>query len=135
MTIRARNRTIVGALIVGAVALAASLLPMLASPADGDGIREIRLVVRDMTFYLDGEKDPNPTIALRGGELVRITLRNEDAGMRHDFAVKAWAVGTKVLEARGAEDAVVFRAPLEKGTETYHCTPHSAMMRGVLRIE
>jgi FtsP/CotA-like multicopper oxidase with cupredoxin domain len=135
MTIRARNRTIVAGLIVAAVALAASLLPTLASPPNGDGIRDIHLVVRNMTFYLDGQTDPNPTIALRAGELVRITLRNEDAGMRHDFAVEAWALGTRILQDRGATDAVEFRVPLDKGTATYHCTPHSTMMRGVLKID
>jgi plastocyanin len=135
MTIRARNRAIVGGLIVGAVALAASLLPMLASPTDGDGVRDIRLVVRNMAFYVDGRNDPNPAIALRAGELVRITLRNEDAGIRHDFAVQSWGVATKVLQDRGATDTVEFRVPLDKGTATYLCTPHSTMMRGVLKID
>jgi hypothetical protein len=134
MTIRARNRAIIGGLIVGAAALAATLLPMLASPERGDGIRDITLVVRNMTFYVDGQTDPNPTIALRPGELVRITLRNEDAGMRHDFAVQSWALATKVLQERGAMDAIVFRVPAEKGTTAYQCTPHATMMRGVLEI-
>ena len=135
MTIRARNRTIVGGLVVGVVALAASLLPMLAFPAVGEGVRDIHLVVRNMTFYVDGQNDPNPAIALRAGERVRITLRNEDAGIRHDFAVQSWGVATKVLQDRGATDAVEFRVPLDKGTTTYRCTPHPTMMHGVLKID
>jgi plastocyanin len=134
MTVRARNRTIVGGLIIGVAALAVSLLPMLASSAEGP-VREIRLVVRDMTFYVEGQPDANPAITLRAGEQVRITLRNEDAGMRHDFVVKAWSIGTRVLDARGQETTIAFRVPEEKGTQIYFCTPHSAMMRGTLRIE
>jgi len=115
--------------------LAASLLPMLASPAVEEDVRDIHVVVRNMAFYVDGQTDPNPTIALRAGELVRITLRNEDVGMQHDFAVQAWAVGTKVLQDRAATDEIVFRVPLDKGTATYRCTPHSTMMRGILKVD
>jgi plastocyanin len=135
MTARSRNRALVGGLVVAAAALAATLLPMLASPKHDDGIRDITVVVRNMTFYVDGRTDPNPTIALRAGERVRITLRNEDAGMRHDFAVQSWALATRILQERGATDAIVFRVPLEKGTTIYQCTPHAATMRGVLRID
>ena len=134
MTVRARNRTIVGGLIIGVMALAVSLLPMLASPAESP-VREIRLVVRGMTFYVDGQSDPNPAIVVRAGERVRIAVRNEDAGMRHDFAIKALSVATRMLDDRGQATAVTFRVPDEKGTLTYFCTPHSEMMRGTLRIE
>jgi plastocyanin len=72
---------------------------------------------------------------MRAGEQVKVHLRNEDAGMRHDFAVNAWTVSTKVLEDRGEEDTIVFRAPLDRGTTTYLCTPHSKMMSGTIRIE
>jgi plastocyanin len=134
MTVRARNRTIAGGLIIGVIALAVSLLPMMASPADSP-VREVRLVVRGMTFYVEGQTDPNPAIALRAGEQVRITLRNEDAGMRHDFAIKAWSIATRTLDDRGQATAITFRVPDEKGTQTYFCTPHSTMMQGTLRIE
>jgi len=134
MTIRARNRTIAGGVIIGVIALAVSLLPMLASPAENP-VREVRLVVRGMTFYVDGQTDPNPAITLRAGEHVRITVRNEDAGMHHDFAIKAWSIATRMLDDRGQTTAVTFRVPDEKGTQTYFCTPHSATMQGTLRIE
>ena len=88
-----------------------------------------------MTFYVEGQSEPNPTIVLRPGEQVRLRLRNDDAGMRHDFAIKAWAVATGVLEDRGQEDTIVFRVPETKGTTAYTCTPHSKMMSGTLRVE
>ena len=134
MTIRARNRVLVTGSIIAAIAVCATLLPMLAT-SRADTIREIHVVVRDMAFYVDGGSEPNPPITLRAGEQVRVHLRNEDPGMRHDFAVKAWTVSTKMLEDRGEEDTIVFRAPLERGEATYLCSPHARMMNGTIRIE
>jgi len=134
MTVRARNRAIVAGSIIAVIALAATLLPMIAS-SGADTPRDIRIVVRDMAFYVDGGTEPNPAIALRAGEQVRVHLRNEDAGMRHDFAIQAWTVSTKLLEERGEEDAVIFRVPGERGTAAYLCTPHAKMMSGTIRIE
>lgn len=134
MTIRAKNRSLVAGIIIGVVALAVTLLPMIASSTEGN-VRDIRIVVRDMAFYVDGATEPNPTIVLRAGERVRVHLRNEDPGMRHDFAIAAWTVGTKVLEDRGEEDAASFRVPSTRGSETYRCTPHAKMMSGTIRIE
>ena len=98
-------------------------------------VRDLKIVVRDMTFYLDGQPEPNPTIVLKAGEQVRVHLRNEDAGMRHDFTIKAWDVATRVLEDRGEADTISFRAPAARGETTYLCTPHSKMMSGTLRVE
>lgn len=134
MTIRARNRALVAGLIIGIAALAATLLPMVAS-SDNDQVRDIRIVVRDMSFYVDGGTEPNPTITVRAGQKVRVHVRNEDAGMRHDFAVKAWTVSTRMLEDKGEEDAIWFDVPQQRGVATYVCTPHSKMMSGTLRIE
>jgi plastocyanin len=100
----------------------------------GAGPREIRLVARDMTFFVDGDDAPNPTLKLRAGEQVRVTLRNEDAGMSHDFVVTAWHVGSRLLDGRG-EAAVVFRVPATTGRHEYSCTPHSATMRGAIEVE
>jgi plastocyanin len=107
---------------------------MLVASRD-DKPREIRVVARDMTFYVDGSDVPNPTLKLRAREQVRITLRNEDAGMSHDFVVRAWSVGTRLLEGKGDETSVEFRAPDARGTHEYTCTPHSAMMKGAIEIE
>ena len=134
MTIRARNRTLLGGIIIAVAALLATLLPMLASTSRDD-VREIRVVTRDMSFYVDGQTEPNPTITLSAGQRVKLILRNEDPGMSHDFAVKAWSIGTKLLEDRGEQDSITFTVPESRGTATYHCTPHAKMMSGTLRIE
>lgn len=132
MTIRARNRFVAVGVAMAVVVVV--LLPILAS-SWGGGVRELRIITRDMTFYVDGNPEPNPTIVLRAGEKVKLVLRNEDAGMSHDFVVKSWTVATRLLEDRGEEDAVTFQVPEERGSTTYHCTPHAKMMSGTLRIE
>jgi plastocyanin len=134
MTTRAKKRTLVGGILIGVAALAATLLPMLASNGR-EGVRELRIVARDMSFYVEGQAEANPTIMFKAGERVKLVLRNEDPGMKHDFAVTAWSVGTKLLEERGEEDAITFQVPASPGTATYHCTPHAKMMSGTLRIE
>jgi plastocyanin len=134
MTIRAKNRITIAASLIAVAALAATLLPMLAS-SGSDGVHEIRLVVRDMSFYVEGDPKPNPTLSVRAGEQVRLVVRNDDAGMRHDFAVAAWQVATRMLEDRGEQDTITFRAPAERGDQTYQCTPHAKMMRGTIRVQ
>jgi uncharacterized cupredoxin-like copper-binding protein len=88
------------AVVIAALAVVAAVLPMVASSASGD-VRDIDVVVREMAFYVDNGADPNPVITLQAGQRVRLHVRNEDAGMRHDFTIKAWTVSTKMLEERG----------------------------------
>ena len=100
-----------------------------------DRPREIRLVVRDMSFYIDGQDVPNPVLRLHAGEEVRVVVSNADAGIAHDFGVDAWDVWTPLLAARGSEAAVSLRVPRTPGTHEYTCRPHSAMMRGTIQVE
>ena len=135
MTIRARNRILTVAVVVAAIAIVVSLLPMIASTGNNnDDTRDVRLVIRDMAFYLDGKGEPNPTLTFRAGERVRLTVVSEDAGMDHDFTVRNWKVATKTIEGRG-EDDVTIRVPKIPGTDTYFCTPHAAKMRGMVVVE
>jgi len=134
MTIRAKNRTMIAGILIGIVALAVTLLPIIASPSN-DAVRDIHVVVRDMTFYVEGSREPNPAITVRAGEQVRIRVRNEDPGMRHDFSIQSWAVGTKILDDRGEEAEILIRVPATPGTATYRCTPHAKMMSGTIRAE
>jgi plastocyanin len=110
------------------IALAAIALSARGAP------REIRIVARDMAFYLDGRPEPNPTLRLRAGETVRLTLRNEDAGMRHDFAIPGWNAATTRVES-GEQAVVTFRAPDAAGSEPYTCRPHAKIMRGTIVVE
>jgi plastocyanin len=123
--------------MAGAALIVAALLPIVAS-SRGTGTpspREIRIVVHDMSFYIEGHDEPNPTLRVRAGEQIRLVLRNEDPGMSHDFAVSSWRVMTPLLNARGAEAVVVFRVPQRRGTYTYSCTPHARIMRGTIQVE
>ena len=111
-----------------------ALAPRIVASRDA-GRREVTLVVRNMTYYLDGSDVPNPTLKFTAGEQVRLTLRNEDRGMTHDFNIRTWGVATKVLEDKG-RDSITFRVP-RRGTDatTYTCTPHTAMMNGSIVVE
>lgn len=122
--------------LAAAAAGCLALLPLVAaSRAAGPAMREVKIVARDMAFYVDGQPDPNPTLRFQAGEQVRLVLRNEDAGMTHDFVIKAWQVATKSISYRGAEEAVVFRVPDDRSAAGYQCTPHSEMMRGGIRVD
>ena len=135
MTIKAKNRTLLGGAIVAVMVIAATLLPMVASSEPEEPKRDIHLVIRDMAFYLDGKGQPNPTLQFRRGERIRLIVTSEDAGMDHDFVVSNWKVATRTLTGRGQEDAVTIKVPRKPGSEAYFCTPHSAKMRGEIRIE
>ena len=112
------------ALATGAIALSAR----------GSGPREIRIVVRHMTFYLEGSGAANPTLRLRAGETVRLVLRNEDRGMKHDFTVPAWNAATPLIPVQ-REAEVLITAPARGSRATYHCTPHEETMRGTIIVE
>ena len=117
-----------------ALVAAAALLPMIGASREADPIREVRLVARDMTYYLDGQDQPNPTLRLRAGERVKFVLRNEDDGMNHDFTVRQWDVGVGAISGKGS-DSVTFTVPAQRGSHVYSCTPHPSSMRGVIEVE
>ena len=125
-------------LVVAVILGMASALPWLAGNvlkgADNDGSpREIRLVVRDMTFYVEGNDAPNPVLHARPGERLKLILRNTDPGMSHDFAVRAWKVKTRLLKGKD-EDAIEFMVPNTRGAHAYSCTPHAEMMGGTMLV-
>ncbi len=123
--------------LVGLMALAAAAVAGVAIQDGGRAsgpVHEIRLVVRNMTYYVEGNSEPNPTLPLRRGERVRLRLRNDDPGMIHDFAVAAWNVGTPSLTA-GEEARLDFTVPDAAGASPYACTPHGQTMRGTMTVE
>ena len=123
----------IAALVAAALAAGVGMVP--ASGPAGAGSRELHIVARDMAFYVEGQDQPNPTLRFRAGEEVRLVFRNEDAGMDHDFAIRTWGVGTKLLEGPD-QDVVTFRVPPDgEGSGSYACTPHSQMMRGAIAVE
>ena len=121
------------AVVVAVAVSGAVMLPRIVSSREA--VRDVTVVVRNMAYYVDGENTANPALRFAAGEQVRLTLRNEDRGMSHDFSVKAWGVATKVLDGKG-QDTVTFRVPRGSNASTsYTCTPHTAMMNGAIVIE
>jgi|SoiMethySBSTD1v2_1073268.scaffolds.fasta_scaffold01805_23 FtsP/CotA-like multicopper oxidase with cupredoxin domain len=96
--------------------------------------REITLVTRGMAFYLEGGDLPNPTLTVRAGERVRVVLRNDDRGIRHDFAVPDVSAALDPIGWNESSD-VTFEVPGTPGTYEYHCRPHMMMMRGRIVVQ
>jgi hypothetical protein len=117
---------------VGALLTIAMMLPMIGTSRGYD--RELRLIAVGLTFYLEGETQRNPPIKLRPGEQVKITLRNEDDGMRHDFRIQAWNTGIPPIVGKG-EQSIILRVPSVRGATSYACTPHAASMSGVIEVQ
>ena len=132
MTRLARNATrsavLAAAVVVG---IGAALLPLTAERGEP---REIEVVIRGIAFYLDGASAANPVIRVAPGESIALTIRNEETGILHNFAVPDWAAATPRLRA-GESHRIILTAPREKGATTYVCTPHAEMMRGTLLVE
>jgi plastocyanin len=120
---------------VAIVALTAAAVTLPRIVSSRQEIRDVTLVVRNMTYYLEGSDAPNPALRFAAGERVRVTLRNEDGGMSHDFTIKTWGVATQVLEGKG-QNTVTFRVPARSAVQpAYTCTPHTAMMNGTIVVE
>ena len=110
---------------------AGMLLPRLGDTRDA--IREVRLTARDMSFQIEDLAGPNPAMALTAGEQVKVTIRNEDKGMLHDFSIPEWGVRSGSVEW-GSERSITFRVPSAAATLSYVCTPHSQMMSGRITV-
>jgi plastocyanin len=123
----AKRAALAAILIVAAAAAAA----FVARPRPA---RDIHIVARDMTFYVDGAPEPNPVLRLRAGEIVRLVLTNADPGMKHDFAIDDWRAATSLVTSGGVTSVIV-RVPAAKARVPYHCTPHEETMRGTIIVE
>src|SRR5262245_19187510 len=106
------KRSVRVGVIVAAFLAVAALLPMLG--ASREYTRDLHLVIVDKTFYVEGQPAPNPTLEFRAGERIRLVLRNEDEGMRHDLKIGAWNVAVPAIVGKG-ERAVTFRVPEGRG--------------------
>jgi plastocyanin len=124
-----RSMAVALAVVIGVGLMA--LLPLGAG--SGPERQEIVLVARGMAFYVEGTHVPNPVLRVRPGSEVHLVLRNEDAGLTHDLRIDGLGVAVGPLEGLGRA-AVTFRAPEESGRFEYVCTPHAAMMRGVVEV-
>ena len=134
MSSTARAASIAGTAFLVAACLALVFVIPRSVATSSEETRVIHLVVRQMTYYVNGHADPNPTLRIRRGERVRIVVRNEDSGMKHDFGIDDWQLRTRPIDGVG-EARLEFVAPSAAGFVTYSCTPHGAMMHGTIQIE
>jgi plastocyanin len=95
--------------------------------------RDVVLVARGMAFYVEGTTIPNPTVTLRAGETVRLTLRNEAPGLLHDLAIPALGAALDPVSA-GQSRTVTVEIPERATTVDYVCRPHATMMRGRFQV-
>lgn len=127
-----RSPRILWTVVAAALVVVAAVVPRVLS--SNAGVREIHLVARDMTYYVDGRGDRNPTLHVLPGERVRIRLFNRDPGMTHDVGVPAWNVASSPIAA-GGEIAIEFTAPSGPADVRYACTPHGEMMHGTIHVQ
>jgi plastocyanin len=127
--LRIRRQHVLIAVALGIVTLAMPIatghVPFGASD-DGDA-RTIVIIAKDMRF-----NETNPTFNVLPGEMIRIILRNQDPGMKHDFTIPALDLRTPVVEL-GEEAVLFFRVP-ELGTLEYLCSMHPVSMKGLFQI-
>jgi plastocyanin len=129
-TARIRNLSIA----IGLVVLGATAMTVWAFTARGE-TREITLYARDMAFFLPGSGERNPTLRVLAGEPVRITVINDEPGMRHDLDLPGLGATIAPLDtAVGSRGSATFEAPSAPGRHEYVCVLHSQMMRGTLEV-
>ncbi len=122
------------AVLIGAASFVALRWFPLAATGGGRDVHEIVLVAREMAFHPEDEPGAvNPTLRVQAGSRVRIVIRNEERGITHTFTIPAWDVDTGKLDGPGTA-RVEFVVPATKGHQNYQCTPHAAMMRGMIEV-
>jgi plastocyanin len=114
----------VGAIIVLAVVFSTRL-----------GARE---AAAPQTFVLTAKgirfNEVNPTLEVRRGVPIEITIRNDEPGpILHDFVVVGLHARTPVF-LRPGESAVVRFTPTQTGAFAYVCSLHPGMMDGRLTV-
>jgi hypothetical protein len=131
-TARMRNLSIlVALLLLGAFTVTVWAFTGIGAAAE----RELVLYARGMAFYLPGSDAPNPTLRVAAGERVRVTVVNDDPGVKHDLAVAALGLTIEPLATTpGSRGSAVLEAPALPGRYSYVCTFHAQMMRGVLEV-
>src|SRR6185436_773059 len=130
-TARMRNLSI----LTGGLLLVVMTVTVWAFTGRTTDEREVTLHARGMAFYLPGSDAPNPTLRVLAGESVRVTVINDDPGVKHDLAVAKLGLAIAPLAmTAGSRGSATFEAPAVPGRYPYVCTFHAQMMRGVLEV-
>jgi plastocyanin domain-containing protein len=132
--IKKHGAKFVAGFIAGAV-LFAMMAFSIGSSQNAAPAREIVLIAKDVAFRNAGEAEPaNPTIVLKQGETVRLTLINREPGqVLHCFSIAGLGVKTSRILATGESETLSF-SPAEKGVFSYACLMHP-MMAGKILVE
>ena len=110
---------------------------VFASMAQGAVSREITIVAKNMVFSVQSSEssgEANPTITVKRGQKVTITVRNDDAGMQHDLVIEGLEIRLEAVSC-GETTRLTFTAPREPGEYVYLCSFHPRRMRGVFIVE
>jgi hypothetical protein len=126
-------RRVVLLLVAGGTVIVAGAAAITVGPSRRDNVREITLVARGMSFYLEGDGTPNPRLHAARGERVKIEVRNEAPGLVHALAIDAVEASTPLVDS-GERTTLEFTAPDVRGDYDYYCPPHALMMRGTLTV-
>ena len=107
----------------------------LEHPRNGAPAREIVLIAKDISFRLASQPDmPNPSLHLKKGETVKLTLLNQEPGkVLHCFTMGGLGVKTSRDLATGEWETLTF-TPRERGVFSYACLMHP-MMTGKIVVE
>ncbi len=127
----------IGLLSALMIAVASATGVVLASMGQSVASREITIVAKNMVFVIESPESSgqaNPTIIIKRGQKVTITLRNDDAGMLHDLVIKGLDVRLEAVSC-GETTRLTFTVPREPGEYVYLCSFHPRRMRGVFVVE
>lgn len=89
---------------------------------------EIRLVAREMAFFVEGSDQPNPDLYIPPDKKVLLTFINQDRGVDHDVVFPQFETSTG--KVKFGASALLELGPRPAGEFDYLCSLHAAMMRG-----
>lgn len=93
--------------------------------------REIVVVAKNMQFTVPSENAAaaNPVIRGTSGERITFVFRNADAGTRHNLAIPAIGLNSRILSP-GQSQRLTVTLPTGPTNHEYHCAVHQRMMNG-----
>ena len=87
----------------------------------------VTLTAKDMSFNFF-----NPKIYVSPGERVKIILKNDDPGMKHNISLSKLKISSQIIQF-GEKTILSFVAP-RNGQFEYFCSMHPTLMRGLFII-
>lgn len=119
-----------------------ALLVAACQPADANVVNTEYILTTDLRegkFVFVGVNEPisglvNPTLSVKPGERVTITLINSGDG-EHDLVIPELKVQSKTVSQKGETTSVTFTAPKQETSLTYEDSRHVKLgMSGILQV-